>query len=197
VRGCESVEAVRASRSRAFKDPPEDWGGYMQTDDGFEWDSVTNTLTHINTKPIELDKEYKIGCLYLSLSGMNRNQPLIDFANASIAPQAFTQLGDTGRGAKELIVDNCSRHILAQLGTFEDIDRDHDGTIDLAELDIAMGKVLGRPVRQIEVQQLLDSLKHLDPAFKDDEERISITKDLFGKAIQAHLVSMGSDKKLL
>jgi hypothetical protein len=30
------VEAVRASRSRAFADPPADWGGYMQIDDGFQ-----------------------------------------------------------------------------------------------------------------------------------------------------------------
>jgi hypothetical protein len=29
------VEAVRASRARAFLDPPQDWGGYMQLDDGF------------------------------------------------------------------------------------------------------------------------------------------------------------------
>ncbi len=29
------VDAVRASRARAFLDPPQDWGGYMQLDDGF------------------------------------------------------------------------------------------------------------------------------------------------------------------
>ncbi len=33
--GAVVVEAVRASRARAYKEPPEDWGGYMQLDDGF------------------------------------------------------------------------------------------------------------------------------------------------------------------
>ena len=29
------MDAVRASRERALLDPPQDWGGYMQLDDGF------------------------------------------------------------------------------------------------------------------------------------------------------------------
>jgi hypothetical protein len=107
-------QAVRASRLRAYNSPPEDWGGYLQIDDGFKWDAASNTVTHINGQPIDLGKTYRISCLYLSLSGMNRNQPLIDFGN-TIPGDSFTQLGDTGRGAKELIVDCCSRALLAQV----------------------------------------------------------------------------------
>jgi hypothetical protein len=40
---------------------------------------------------------------------------LIDCANGTLQGDAFTQLGDSERGAKELIVDCCARHILAQV----------------------------------------------------------------------------------
>jgi hypothetical protein len=40
---------------------------------------------------------------------------LIDYANGILQGDAFTQLGDSERGAKELIVDCCARHILAQV----------------------------------------------------------------------------------
>ena len=43
----------------------------------------TCILTYIHTY-IELEKEYRIAVLYLSLSGMNRNQPLIDYANTTL-----------------------------------------------------------------------------------------------------------------
>jgi hypothetical protein len=54
-------EAVRASRARADLDPPEDWGGYMQLDDGFAWDPAARAVTHVDHKPLELDRVYQIG----------------------------------------------------------------------------------------------------------------------------------------
>ena len=184
--------AVAASRSKAFNHPPEDWGGYLQLDDGFAYDTATNTVTHINGAPLEASAEYNIGCLYLSLSGMNRNQALIDFAN-TINGDAFTQLGDAGRGAKELIVDCCSRNILAQLGSFEDIDVDHDGEIDLSELEAAMEKMLGRPAVRIELEQMFSSLKAIDPTI--EAESTTISEAVFRKAMQAHIVSSGRSSR--
>ena len=72
---CGSVvaAAVAASRSKAFHHPPEDWGD-TQLDDGFAYDTATNTVTHINGAPLEASAEYNIGCLYLSLSGMNETR---------------------------------------------------------------------------------------------------------------------------
>ena len=52
MKGSVVRDAVAASRARAFKDPPEDWGGYMQLDDGFKWDAATNLVTHVNLEPL-------------------------------------------------------------------------------------------------------------------------------------------------
>ena len=52
MKGSVIRDAVAASRARAYKDPPEDWGGYMQLDDGFKWDAATNAVTHVNLEPL-------------------------------------------------------------------------------------------------------------------------------------------------
>jgi hypothetical protein len=46
-----------------------------------EYDEDKRELVTINGQPLDVEKEYHIGLLALSLNGMNRNQPLIDWAN--------------------------------------------------------------------------------------------------------------------
>ena len=40
-----------------------------------QWDAATNTVTHINNEALDPGKTYKIGCMYLSLSGMPLQPP--------------------------------------------------------------------------------------------------------------------------
>ena len=53
-------EAVRASRARARHDPPEDWGGYLQLDDGFCWDPAAQAVTHIDNQPLDPARTYRV-----------------------------------------------------------------------------------------------------------------------------------------
>ena len=78
-------EAVKESRKRAWADPPQDWGGFLQIDSDMKWDDEAKELIEIDGHPIDPNKVYNIGVLYLSLNGMNRNQPLIDWANGHAA----------------------------------------------------------------------------------------------------------------
>jgi hypothetical protein len=149
------AEAVRASRARAFLDPPEDWGGYMQLDEGFRWDAATNTVTHIDGAPIEADREYHVAVLLLSLNGMNRNQPLIDWANANADK---IPLEEAARKAKDVIVDRCSKEIIARLGDFHDIDMDGDGLLSMHEIMAAMSKFLKREVTEVEVSNFMEAM---------------------------------------
>jgi hypothetical protein len=149
------VEAVKASRSRARKDPPEDWGGYMQLDDGFKWDAETNSVTNINNMPIDTCKLYQVGVILLSLNGMNRNQPLIDWANANagkIPPE------EAARHAKDLIVERCSMEIITRLGDFQELDIDGDGQLSMNEIKNAMSKFLKREVTEMEVVNFMDAI---------------------------------------
>uniref|UniRef100_A0A7S0W998 EF-hand domain-containing protein n=1 Tax=Hemiselmis tepida TaxID=464990 RepID=A0A7S0W998_9CRYP len=148
-------DAVRVSRERSFRSPPEDWGGYLQLDDGFKWDPATNQVTHINGEPIVADRLYSVGVLALSLNGMNRNQPLIDYANRH--PERVPDL-DAVRHAKDVAVYGCSTKVWQQLGSFEDLDQDGNGMLTVEEVQEAMGRVLRRKVSQVAAQNLIDAI---------------------------------------
>ena len=149
------VAAVQASRARAAKIPPEDWGGYFQLDDGFRWNVAEGTLTHIDHSPIEHSREYQVGVILLSLNGMNRNQPLIDWANENaekIPPE------EAARHAKDLIVECCSMEIIGRLGEFQELDIDGDGLLSISEIKTAMSKFLKRDVSEMEVLNFMEAL---------------------------------------
>ena len=153
--GAVVAEAVRASRGRASKDPPEDWGGYLQLDDGFRWDAAASQVTHINGSPLDPAAEYQVGVILLSLNGMNRNQPLIDWANANAdrIPPA-----EAARHAKDLVVECCSMEVVRRLGEFQDLDADGDGQLSLGEVKAAMSKFLKREVSEMEAHNLMDAI---------------------------------------
>ena len=38
---------------------------HVQLDDGFTWDAATNSVTHVNLEPIDMDKQYQVICMYM------------------------------------------------------------------------------------------------------------------------------------
>ncbi len=54
------VEAVRASRARAFLDPPQDWGGYMQLDDGFRLPPTSPPHPALNRSSLNTDRNFRL-----------------------------------------------------------------------------------------------------------------------------------------
>mmetsp|Transcript_56365 Transcript_56365/g.132030 ORF Transcript_56365/g.132030 Transcript_56365/m.132030 type:complete len:227 (+) Transcript_56365:3-683(+) len=149
--------AVAFSRQRAYYDPPEDWGGFLQLDDGFEWDSAARAVTKINGAALEGERVYRVGVLQLSLNGMNRNQPLIDWADANptLIPDE-----DMGRQAKELIVACCATRVWAQLPSFHLLDADQDGVISVEEVQQAMQKAVGsaKQVSRVDAEKLVAAI---------------------------------------
>jgi 2',3'-cyclic-nucleotide 2'-phosphodiesterase (5'-nucleotidase family) len=178
IPGSVICDAIKASRERAYKEPPEDWGGYMQLDDGFKWDKDTNTVTHINHMPVEAEKLYSIGVLALSLNGMNRNQPLIDWANAN--PKSVPD-EDAVRHAKDVVVYACSKKVWEQLGSFADLDADGDGTLNVSEVKMAMKKALRRDVSDVDAQNLIKAI--------DTDGSGNVSADEFKKALESHVLN--------
>eukprot|EP00283_Hemiselmis_rufescens_P012654 CAMPEP_0173454728 /NCGR_PEP_ID=MMETSP1357-20121228/52960_1 /TAXON_ID=77926 /ORGANISM="Hemiselmis rufescens, Strain PCC563" /LENGTH=299 /DNA_ID=CAMNT_0014421791 /DNA_START=43 /DNA_END=939 /DNA_ORIENTATION=+ len=155
IKGSIIAEAVKQSRSFALLDPPQDHGGYLQTDSGITWNEETQEITHIGGAPIDGDKEYKTAVLAVTLNGMNRNQPLIDWANdnsSRIPPE------EMHRPAKEVIVSHSSALIwtylgehpegkggkgLAHMPSFDQLDKDQSGVIDFEEIKDAVQRLVG------------------------------------------------------
>ena len=71
--------AVAHSRARAPRSSP----GFMQLDNGTEWDAIAGKLSVVGGEELKPDKQYSVAVLFHSLNGSNRNQPLIDWANAN------------------------------------------------------------------------------------------------------------------
>ena len=80
--GAVLTAAVAHSRAQA----PRPWLGFLQLDDAAEYDVAAGRLTRVGGAPLEADREYRVAVLFHSLNGANRNQPLIDWANAHGAP---------------------------------------------------------------------------------------------------------------
>ncbi len=94
---------------------------------------------------------YQIGVILLSLNGLNRNQPRIDWANhrrkskcCKIPPN------EAARQAKNSIVERCSMEIISRLGNFHEIDVDSDSQLSMNEIKIAVSKFLKRDVSEME-----------------------------------------------
>jgi len=167
------ADAIQFSRKRAYFDVPEDWGGFMQLDNGFMWDEETRSVTHVNAQPLDPNKEYNIGILVLSLQGMNKNQPLMDWCNAN--PKLDFVFDEAGRPAKDIIIDCCAKIILSQLGAFHDLDLDADGQLSPEEVKTAMQMRLKRSVSEKEVTNLMKMIDVNSDGF--------ISRDEFERAI--------------
>jgi hypothetical protein len=144
--------AVEYSRAKSFLSPPQETGGYLQVDEDMEWDSHGNVLLKIGGKPLEPEKMYNIAVVLLSLHGMNKNQPLIDWSeeHADLVPPT-----DSARPAKNLIIDFYCKEIwrgLQALMSFDEIDEDASGELTAEEVRSVACRILGQDVPDIMVR---------------------------------------------
>ncbi len=124
-------EVIRYSRMNARKCPPVEVGGYLQVDDQVVLDSAADTIASIAGEPFDPERIYRIGIDVDMISGMDNNQPLINYCKGARMSKP------EGLGAKELIVSYFSKQIWIEILSkldFKDIDVDGDGFIEKEEL---------------------------------------------------------------
>ena len=82
--------------------------------------------------------------------------------------------------------------IFVQLGIYSN--KGADGIINGdSDRKAAMEKMLGRPPVRIELEQMISSLKAIDPTI--EAESTTISEAVFRKAMQAHIVSSGRSSR--
>ena len=204
MRGTTINAAVQFSRERAFRDPPEDWGGFLQLDDGFVWDEAERAVTHINHQPLDPERKYQVAFLALSLNGMNRNQPLIEWTNSHPDVDPAGQLhaprppnvdvfkrsasgqwkvsGAQARQAKDLVVESCAKQVWRQLGSFDEIDKDQDGVISIEEVREAMEQRLQRTVSDVDARNLVVAIDRDGSGDIDRDEFLALTASVASEA---------------
>jgi 2',3'-cyclic-nucleotide 2'-phosphodiesterase (5'-nucleotidase family) len=153
------AEAVAASRAHA----PAESGGFLQVDDRMIVGD-DHRLLAVAGRPFDEARTYRVALVRNLFSGMDHVAPLVDFAQRS--PATIPPAG-SGRDVKVLLVEAFSRALWDQLGAFEAIDEDHDGTVDAREIADAIARATAEPASPITVELLLQSLD------ADHDRRIS------------------------
>ena len=150
--GAVLAEAVLSSRQHA----PDESGGFLQVDDGIEVDAQ-NRIVAIGEGPLDPARMYRVALVRNLLTGMDHVEPLVRYAreHPEVVPPP-----DTGREVKVILVEALSLRLFAELGTFEDMDENHDGVIDPHEIGNAVARATREPASNITIDLLLKAVQH-------------------------------------
>ncbi len=155
------AEAVLSSRSRA----PVESGGFLQVDLGMKVDEQ-NRLLEIAGAPLDAARSYRVALVRNLLTGMDHVEPLVRHAREH--PE-LVPAPDTGRDVKVILVEALSLRLFAALGSFDDVDENHDGVLERDEIAHAVARATREPASEITVDLLLKAVKHHGPAIERAE----------------------------
>ena len=143
------AEAVEASRAHA----PSESGGFLQVDDRMSFER--ERLVTVDGAPLDVAREYRVALVRNLFGGLDHIAPLIAFAAAEptrIPPP------ESGCDVKEALVRALSRKLFHDLGPFDAIDTDHDGSVEARELADAVARVTAEPASSVTVELLMKAV---------------------------------------
>lgn len=143
-------DAVAYSRRHA----PKGDGGFLQVDDGVKVAPDGKTPTHLAGAVLEPERLYRVALPRPHLVGLDRIEPLEQYARAH--PEVVPPYG-TGREPRLILLEVLARERLARLGGFDALDLDHDGRLSRDELDAGLAKEGAAPTPET-VSLVLDTL---------------------------------------
>ncbi len=157
-------DAVAASRAHA----PAESGGFLQVDDRMTVGD-DHVLTAIDGAPVEPERLYRIALVRNLFVGMDRVQPLIEFARAR---PNDVPMETSGRDVKVVLISAFAARLWEQLGGFEGIDLDRDGVVSPTELVAAIARAGNQPPSEMAARVVLDALDtDGDRTISRDEKR--------------------------
>jgi 2',3'-cyclic-nucleotide 2'-phosphodiesterase (5'-nucleotidase family) len=138
--------AIAASRAHA----PVESGGFLQC----------------CADPATLDdtRAYRTALVHNLFEGMDHNEPLMQFAHDH--PEAVPPAG-SGRDIKHLLAESFAVELWKKLGGFDQIDTNHDGTVDEAEVMAALERITGHAPSHVVAHLLVHTLD------KDEDEHVT------------------------
>lgn len=127
------IEAcIRNSRIDSYRQPiPIARGGYLHTCNQIDYDNNQQRILTIQGEPFDLNRSYLVALPTQFFQGIDHHAPLLDWA----ADNNNYQLDlDSAYPSKLVIVQLFSSLIWLQLGSFDEIDTNHDGVITIDEV---------------------------------------------------------------
>jgi 2',3'-cyclic-nucleotide 2'-phosphodiesterase (5'-nucleotidase family) len=157
-------DAVAASRARA----PEESGGFLQVDDRALVDEPGHTLVRLAGEPLDPDRLYRVAIVRDMLFGLDRNEPLIDFARDHA--ERIVHAG-CGREAKMVLVEAFAMSLWETLGGFDAVDANHDGVVTEPEVEAAVARTTHAAASPVTANLVIHALDedHDDVVSRGDE----------------------------
>lgn len=144
-------DAIAYSRSGAHNTPPIETGGYLQCCDMIIWNESSQLIQSIRGQPFDPDAKYLVALPAKSLTGMDRNVPLMEWAASS---KVAVDL-EACRPAKLAVVEYFSSLLWLELGSFADIDKDKSGCLSEEEIRAHAKTVFGRDFADLVVSNVM------------------------------------------
>jgi 2',3'-cyclic-nucleotide 2'-phosphodiesterase (5'-nucleotidase family) len=143
-------DAIAFSRAKA----PVESGGFLQVDDGLVVDEKNN-LVSVQGAPLMPDRTYRVVLIRNLFDGMDHIDPLIEFARKF--PNEVP-MKTSGRDVKIALVGACATVLWGQLGGFDTIDVNHDGTVTAEEIAAALAAKSKQPPSALAAGLVMDAL---------------------------------------
>ena len=141
--------AIAASRAHA----PVESGGFLQA--------------CVDPATLDDTRTYRIALVHNFFFGMDHNEPLMQFARDR--PDAIPPAG-SGRDIKHLLAASFAVELWKKLGGFDQIDTNHDGTIDETEVMAAIERITAHAPSHVVAHLLVSTLD------TDHDDRVTRTE---------------------
>jgi 2',3'-cyclic-nucleotide 2'-phosphodiesterase (5'-nucleotidase family) len=150
-------ETIHHSRRLARQDPPAASGGYLHACSNILFDSNDthhDRIVSIRGQPFDPNAQYWTAFPAEFLRGIDNHAPLLEWARLTKIDVDISD--ETAIPAKMLIVQVFSSLLWLQLGTFQEIDRNHDGVISRDEVKAALREKMGNDVSDLVVDGIFE-----------------------------------------
>ncbi len=142
--------AVAAARSEA----PAESGGFLQVDDRMAV-GAGNAVTMVGGAPLDGERLYRVALIRDLFSGLDHQEPLLQFAKAN--PERVPPR-ESGREIKHVLVRAFAESLWKQLGGFDRVDANHDGTVTQGEIALAISAAIAEPPSAVIAELVMQAL---------------------------------------
>jgi Ca2+-binding EF-hand superfamily protein len=125
----------------------------VQHCDAIKWDFENDCIRTIRGQSMLPDQKYLTALPASILTGMDNLIPLVNWVKAQ---NGLICHEDAGRPAKMLIVELFSALLWLEMGSFQDIDTNHDGVLTREEVKERASKVFGDDVAELVMESIMN-----------------------------------------
>jgi 2',3'-cyclic-nucleotide 2'-phosphodiesterase (5'-nucleotidase family)/Ca2+-binding EF-hand superfamily protein len=142
---------IRHSRQSSRESPPVSKGGYLHACNNIQYNDETQCIEQIGKAAFDPDEAYLTTLPLQFFTGIDNHEPLLTWAKESGIEVTL----DAEIPAKMVLVQIFSALVWMHLGSFDEIDLDHDGFLSREEVKARAAQMYGPEVADLVVDNIM------------------------------------------